>query len=78
MSSKSGPSATTTGNYSSSNQGQPVALENYLASPPTVTEALAFPSTTGDSSSVKGKAGDMKNSIDKWQSTWDSMKDPKE
>lgn len=62
---------------SSSNQSQSVALENYLASPPTVTEELTFPSTTGDSSTVESKTGDMKESLDKWQTTWDSMKDPK-
>ncbi|KAI1775845.1 hypothetical protein F4818DRAFT_441123 [Hypoxylon cercidicola] len=77
MSSKSGPSAATTSN-SSRNHIQPVALENYLASPPTVTEALAFPSTTGDTASrMENKTEGMKESLDKWQSTWDSLKEPK-
>ncbi|XXG95216.1 hypothetical protein Hte_001476 [Hypoxylon texense] len=77
MSGKSGPSATTTSDYSSGNQTQSVALQNYLASPPTITETLAFPSATEGTSSTSSKGTEMKESLDKWQSTWDSMKESK-
>ncbi|KAI0173160.1 hypothetical protein GGR52DRAFT_375146 [Hypoxylon sp. FL1284] len=74
MSAKSGPSAATTSNNSSGRPGQPVALETYLASPPTITETLAFPSTTeGASSGMESKNKEVKGSLDQWQSTWDSM-----
>ncbi|KAI4864694.1 hypothetical protein F4820DRAFT_326167 [Hypoxylon rubiginosum] len=78
MSGKSGPSAATTSDYSSRNQSQPIALEYYLTSPPTITETLAFPaSTEGTSSNVDSKGGEMKEALDRWQSAWDSTKESK-
>ncbi|CCF45805.1 hypothetical protein CH063_03701 [Colletotrichum higginsianum] len=52
--------------------GQPSAmLEEYLSSPPTITENLHRQAVTGGKTSKRSKKNKIRNDLDKWQRSWD-------
>ncbi|CAI0647075.1 unnamed protein product [Colletotrichum noveboracense] len=67
MPSYSNASAAITGSASGRSKTTAVTLEEYLASPPTVTENIARGKTTKDRKKV------VQRGLEKWQKDWDTM-----
>lgn len=49
-------------------------LYKYLASPPTINEALWDSTSTARESPTQTRTKKMSNMLDDWQSSWDAMK----
>ncbi|KAI0892053.1 hypothetical protein F4806DRAFT_500422 [Annulohypoxylon nitens] len=68
--------AGTTNKYSKENYS--TSVQEYLASPSTITERFAFSNATKDSmGQVADKTEKTKKLLDEWQAQWDEMKDSK-
>ncbi|KAI1442111.1 hypothetical protein F5Y02DRAFT_421367 [Annulohypoxylon stygium] len=54
------------------------SLEEYLNSPPTISEALAFSSATKNPMcKIAGKTQEKKQLLEQWQAEWDKTNEPK-
>ncbi|KAI0378889.1 hypothetical protein F5Y04DRAFT_261248 [Hypomontagnella monticulosa] len=75
MSTRSESSATSPKGSSNDCQAYSVPLQDYLASPPTITERHVFPLSSKDAQQhAISKEREVKASLDSWQSSWDKMK----